>query len=130
MERVFGVDAQLAGVGHRRVKPRIPTPRVLRTLLLCLACNLFGAFVGRNLKAQVRARHTVQTIARCIQGEFYQGLPAFWPPKTTARRPDQPGGVLRQAPCESPSHLHIPQLPESERDTAQIPELLGCPERA
>jgi len=44
-------------------------------LLLCLAYNLFHAFIDRNLEPALRARHTLKHWADLLLAGFYNGLP-------------------------------------------------------
>jgi hypothetical protein len=47
---------------------------VILWLLLCLAYNLFGVFLARNLKPQLRAGHSQRHWAELIKADFFQHL--------------------------------------------------------
>jgi hypothetical protein len=48
-----------------------PNAMLVFLLLLLLAYNLFHAFLSRNIKPQLRARHTARYFAQLIAAEFY-----------------------------------------------------------
>ena len=56
-----------------------PNALLVFLLLTYLAYNLFHAMVARNIKPQLRAKHTQRFFADLITAEFYQGRP-FQPP--------------------------------------------------